>query len=164
MCFFFPSKDLSTSSMCIIQLQVPLPFLSITLIYHLCTLSNHHYSQFTPIILPPNNFFATTIMESSNRNNFVSMKVEPNGFCVGVKCLEWCNNNNIVNRLKQDISSKVLFNVGIVLFRNVNIWSVLPNWQGMPVHSTKSTGVEWLIQLVNCSNRCAISTYCWWNM
>jgi hypothetical protein len=28
-------------------------------------------------------------MESSNLNNFVSMKVEPNGLCVGVKCLEW---------------------------------------------------------------------------
>jgi len=54
--YFVSSKDLSTSSICVIQLQVFYPsFLlpPLTLIYHLCTLSNHRYSQYTPIIPPP---------------------------------------------------------------------------------------------------------------
>jgi hypothetical protein len=40
------------------------------------------------------------------------MKVKPNGLSIGVKCLKWCNSNNIVSILNQDVSSKVLFNVG----------------------------------------------------
>ncbi len=113
--YFFSSKDLSTSSMCVLQLQVLYSsFLlsPLTFIYHLWTFSNHCYLQFTPIIPPSLHFFATTIIKSSNPNNFVSMKVKPNGLSIGVKCLKWCNSNNIVSILNQDVSSKVLFNVG----------------------------------------------------
>ncbi len=64
-----------------------------------------HYS-------PLPHFYATTLMESSNPNIFVSMEVKPNGLCVGVGHLVRCSNNNIVNRLEHETPFKPSSNIG----------------------------------------------------
>jgi hypothetical protein len=80
-------------------------FLFVCLFKSLLFVIHSHYS-------PLPHFYATTIMESSTLNIFVSMEVKPNGLCIGVGHLVGCSNNNIVNRLEHETPSKPPSNIG----------------------------------------------------